>query len=240
MRMRLLPLSIRLQSHGAPSPHSNRAALVTWLSVAAAISALSLVALFAISILQILVPPITTVGDAIVEVIAATIFLYVASKVPALLTLRTVGYSEAARAPENKHLSEPALLGISLVLAAIVVTYFGWWHHRLAAREYAHSKGCYAELETADRVPTLDAKFAPGELGYHAALYLSNAELHGGMLGMRREAIDADLPRAAAAYFKSYSKPPIAAAERRDSALLDDVLRCVNDDWAPHVEILNP
>jgi hypothetical protein len=240
MRMRLPSLSTSSCLHRARASSVSPAALIACISGIAGLSALVLVALFGIAILLILVPPVTTAGAGILQIIAATIFVYVASNIPRLLSMRTAGYSDAETAPQRKRVTEPALLGISFVLGTILVSYFGWWHHRLATREYAHSKGCYAQLETADRVPRLETKLALGNPGYQAALYLSNAELHGAMLGMRREVVDEEFSRAATAYFKSYADLPTTAAKTRDGPLLNDLIRCADDDWAPHGQLLNP
>jgi hypothetical protein len=132
------------------------------------------------------------------------------------------------------------LLGIAFALATLMVTYSSWWNHRLSSREYAHAKGCYAQLQTADRLPVLRAKFAPGDLPDNAAGYLSVAEEFGAKLAMRREAVEKDLHQAAAAHLKIYARLIPAAAERNRRVLLGEVIRCLNDDWAPHGEFLNP
>lgn len=208
---------------------------------AAGLFAMLVIGVFAVVVLLALLPPATTVTAGILEVTAATISLYVLSKAFQQLSKRRPGYHDDEATPvQSRRIPEPVLLGIAFALATFVVTYCSWWNHRLASREYAHSKGCYAQLQTADRVPGLGAKFAPAYLQYKSASYLGVAEEHGAKLGMRRGAVDQDLRQAAAADLTSYARLTPAAAERTGRVLTDDVTRCANDDWAPHGELLNP
>lgn len=208
---------------------------------AAGLFAMLVIGAFAVGALLALLPPATTVTAGIFEVTAATISLYILSKAFQQLSKRRPGYhdDEATRV-QSRRIGEPVLLGIAFALATFVVTYCSWWNHRLASREYAHSKGCYAQLQTAARVPGLGATFAPGYLQYKAAAYASVAEEHGAKLGMRREAVDRDLRQAAVADVTSYVRLNPAAAERNGRVLMVKVIRCTNDDWAPHGELLNP
>jgi hypothetical protein len=89
MRMRLPSLSTSSCLHRARASSVSPAALIACISGIAGLSALVLAALFGIAILLILVPPVTTAGAGILQIIAATIFVYVASNIPRLLSMRT-------------------------------------------------------------------------------------------------------------------------------------------------------
>ena len=208
---------------------------------AAGLFSMLIVGLFAVGALLALLPPATTVRGGIVQVTAGTISLYVLSKAFQQLSKRRPGYHDDEATPvQGRRFGEPVLLGIAFALTTLVVTYFSWWNHRLASREYAHSKTCFAQLQTADRVAGLGANFAPGYLRYVATRYMSTAEERGAKLGMRQGAISQDLRQAAAAYFKAYPALTPAAAQPSRNAFLSDIVQCANDDWAPHGEIVNP
>ena len=154
---------------------------------AAGLFSILMVGLFVVGALLALLPPATTVRGGIAQVTAGTISLYVLSKAFQLLSKRRPGYHDDEATPvERRPVSEAVLLGISLALTTLVVTYFSWRNHHLLSREYAHSKTCYSQLETADRLPRFGANFAPGYLRYVATGFLSVAEEHGAKLGMRK------------------------------------------------------
>lgn len=217
--------------------HSDGAAIFgAFISVLGGLFGMAFIGAFAFFVPLLLFPPVTSVTTGLLEIAVATAALYLVSNALTLLSRRRPGYHKDEASPlPRRRLSQRGLIAVSLALGILLVAYPGWWHHRLASREYAHSRICYAQLRTADRVPELQAKFAPGYLRYDAGLYLSTAEEHGAMLGIAKEGTDRDLSAAAAAYFSAYSAQ---ATDRR--SLLNDVTRCLNDEWAPHGEILNP
>lgn len=213
------------------------AAFGALISVVAGLFAMTFLGTFAIFVPLLLFPPLTSVKVGLLQVGLATTALYLVSNALQTLSKRRPGYHEDGASPlARRQLSQPVLIAISFALGVLLVAYPGWWHHRLASREYAHSRVCYAQLRAADRVPELQANFAPGYLQYEAALYLSIAEEHGAMLGTAKDAVDRDLSEAAASFSSSAS-----AHERRGrSALLTGVTECLDDDWAAHGEIANP
>ena len=224
-----------------PSISDGAATFGALISVLAGLFAMAFLGAFAFFVPLLLFPPVMSVRTGLIEIAVATAALYLVSNALKLLSKRRPGYHEDGASPlPQRRVSQPVLLAISFALAIVLVAYPAWWKHRLASREYEHSKTCYAQLETADRLTGFDAKFAPGYVEFKQARYLAVAEEHGAMLGMRRDAIDRDLGRTAAAFFKSYSALTPAAAQRNRPALLSDLTRCLNDDWAPHGEILNP
>jgi len=225
---------------GASSSRSETI-LTASISAIAGLFALLFICTLGVLVLLIVVPPVTTGGAGIEQIAVATICLYLVSTTFKLLTKRRAGYRENDLASgRHSQVSERMLFGVSFAVATAGVIYSAWWHHRLASREYWHSRLCYVQLQTAIHLPRFEASFAPGGIGYHARLSLTVAETHGAMLGMRQEAVDSDLAQAAAAYFHSYAGLTGVQAERANGALLNQIVRCVNDDWARHGEILNP
>jgi len=224
-----------------PTAEESGTILAAWVSAVAGLFAVAFIGTFAILALPMLLPPLATVRVAMLEIGTLAICVYLVANALKLLSKRRGGYHEDGANPVyGTGIGQPALLGISLAVAVIAVGYAGWWNHRLSSREYTHSKLCYAQLESADRMPRLNSDFVAGYLGDRAASYLSMAEEHGARLGMATKAIDRDLARSAAAYYDSYSALPGATAEPRQRALLNDVERCANDEWAAHGEVLNP
>lgn len=224
-----------------PTADESGTILAAWVSAVAGLFAVAFIGTFAILALPMLLPPLATVSVAMLEIGTAAICVYFVTNALKLLSKRRGGYHEDGANPVyGTGIGQPALLGVSFAVAVIAVGYAGWWNHRLDSREYAHSKLCYAQLETADLTPRLNGNFVPGYLRNRAARYLSVAEEHGARLGMATNAMDRDLARSAAAYYDSYSALPGATAERRQRPLLDDVERCANDEWAAHGEIFNP
>jgi hypothetical protein len=223
-----------------PASSDGETVLVTSITAVAGLFAALFIGAFGVLALLSFVPPVTTIRAGVFQVGAATICLYVVSKLFELLTNRRVGYrDDGAASVPIRRVGDRALIGLSFAVASVAVIYVGWWHYRLAAREYAHSKLCYAELEAADRTPRLNANFAPTYLKHEAGLYLSVAEEHGAILAMRQQALHDDLIQAAAGYFNS-PRSAAGSAQQSDRLLLSDVNRCIDDDWAPHGEILNP
>ena len=129
---------------------------------------------------------------------------------------------------------------VSLALGALVTIYHNWWIHRLASREYAHSRICYAQMETALHLQTLPNKFDVLGLERSAISYQDVAERHGAMLGISKAAIDTDLAQQKVIFWDRYSGMTAKRDGRQLTDFFADVTRCLNDDWAPHGEIFNP
>lgn len=125
----------------------------------------------------------------------------------------------------------------ALAFVVAITTYSTWWHHRLARREYAHSKGCYVELETAKLLPRERTRLDPFDAEDQAAVYLWNGQYHGSWLGWRPDAIRQDFDRASRSYRARYASN---ASPTKEPDLLHDVGRCFRDEWAAHGEIFNP
>src|SRR6185312_15991142 len=128
----------RIESDGA-------AIFGAFISVVGGLFAMAFIGAFAIFVPLILVPPVTSLGIALLQLALATAAFYLVANALQALSKRRPGYhEEEASTLPRRRLGQPVLIAISFALGILLVAYPGWWHHRLASREYAHSRICYA------------------------------------------------------------------------------------------------
>lgn len=137
-----------------PSTSDGAAIFGAFISVLGGLFAMAFLGAFAIFVPLLLFPPVNSVRTAVIEVALATAALYLVSNGLKLLSKRRPGYHEDAASPlPTRPLGQPVLLAISLAVAMLLIAYPAWWHRRLASREYAHSRACYAQLRAGTACP---------------------------------------------------------------------------------------
>lgn len=175
-----------------------------------------------------------------VKFLAWAVCVYLLLKLAHLVVRPATGYGGGAPAlTDLLPAGEPNLLLFSLSFAALVTLYTNWWYHRLGSREYAHARGCYAQLETARRLFRGEA-IDPYRIQNQADIYLWNGQKHGAWIGVSRDGARQDFERALNVYFNRYTAASAPAAPRITPALLHALDRCFADDWPAHGDFLNP
>ena len=112
-----------------PTSSEGETMLVTSVSAVAGLFSALFIGAFGVLALLSFVPPVTTVNAGIVQIGAATLCLFLVSKIFTLLTNRRVGYRDNGEASVPiRRVSDRALVELSFAAASVAVIYLGWWH----------------------------------------------------------------------------------------------------------------
>jgi len=135
---------------------------------------------------------------------------------------------------------EPYVILIAVAAAALINLYSYWFVHRLARREVAHATECYGRVGASQKLAGINTRFDYWLLETFTADARNIAIEHAKWINMDLHSVQAGLQSSKAKYSAVYYKLSSRNNVQKINQEETEIERCVNDQWAPHGEILNP